>query len=103
MGGALTKEMMRLMHKQIYEEKRDSFLSLGDQGRYSEAQKRFAFELIGEYGMRATARILEIPRRTLQRWCRQNGIYVKRCPSWVREWARRRRKKRRFWEYRGYG
>ena len=103
MGSRLTKEMARLMHDQIYEEKRDSFLSLGDGGRYTEQQKRYAFELIEEHGMRATAKILEIPRRTLQRWCRQYGIYVKRCPSWVFEWARRRQKKRRFWEYRGYG
>ena len=103
MGDQFTKEKMRLMHDQIYEEKRDLFLSLGERGRYSEKQKRYAFELIGEYGMRATARILEIPRRTLQRWCRQYGIHVNRCPSWVFEWARRRRKKRRLWEYRGYG
>ena len=103
MGGTVTKELMRLMHKYIYEEKRDLFLSLGDRGRYTEKQKRFAFELIAEHGMRATARILRIPRRTLQRWCRQYGIYVKRCPSWVREWAERRREKRRFWQYRGFG
>ena len=103
MAGAFSKEMMRQMHEQIYEEKRDLFLSLGDKGRYTEQQKRYAFELIGEYGIRATARILEIPRRTLQRWCRQYGIRVRRCPSWVFEWARRRRKKCRFWEYRGYG
>jgi hypothetical protein len=103
MGTMSTKELMRLMHKEIYEEKRDLFFSLGGRGRYTEKQKRFAFELIAEHGMRATARILRIPRRTLQRWCRLYGIYVKRCPSWVREWARRRQKKRRFWEYRGYG
>ena len=103
MGGELTKDMMRLMHDQIYEEKRELFLSLGDRGRYSEQQKRYAFELIGEYGMRATARILQMQRRTLQRWCRQYGIHAQCCPSWVFEWARRRRKKRGFWEYRGYG
>ena len=98
-----TKELMRLMHEQVNEEKRDLFYSLGSRGRYTDKQKRFAFELIDEHGMRATARILGIPRRTLQRWCRQGGIYVKRCPSWVRDWAERRREKRRFWEYRGYG
>jgi len=82
---------------------RDLFCSLGDGGRYTEEQKRLAFELIAEHGMRATARILGIPRRTLQRWCRQYGIYVRRCPSWTRQWAKRRQKKRRFWLYRGYG
>ena len=83
MGTMSTKELMRLMHEEIYEEKRDCFLSLGGRARYSEAQKRFAFELIAEHGMRATARILQIPRRTLQRWCRNNIIFVKRCPYWV--------------------
>ena len=96
MGKGISKEMMRLMHDQIYEEKRELFRSLGDGGRYSEKQKRFTFELIDEHGIRVTARILEMPRRTLQRWCRQHAIYVKRCPSWVFEWAERRRKKRRF-------
>jgi len=103
MGWMSTKELIRLAQKEFDEEKRDCFLSLGGRGRYTEEQKRFAFELISEHGMRATARILKIPRRTLQRWCRQYGIYVRRCPSWVREWARRRQKKRRFWQYRGYG
>jgi len=88
-----TKEMMRLMHGQINDEKRGLFFSLGSGGRYTEKQKRFAFELINEHGMRATARILRIPRRTLQRWCRKYGIYVSRCPSWVRDWAERRREK----------
>jgi transposase-like protein len=90
------------MYEEIYERKRDLFLSLGDRGRYTEKQKRLAFELITEYGMRATARILKIPRRTLQRWCRQYGIYVKRCPSWIYGWAERRRKRREFWQRRGY-
>ena len=60
MGTMSTKELMRLMHEEIYEEKRDCFFSLGGRGRYTEAQKRFAFELIDEHGMRATARILRI-------------------------------------------
>lgn len=98
-----TKELMRLCHQEIYEQKRSCFEALGEDSQYSEAQKHYAFELISEYGIRATARILQIPRRTLQRWCRLYGIYVKRCPSWVFEWARRRRKKHRFWQYRGYG
>ena len=103
MGATSTKELIRLMQQEVYEEKRELFRSLGDGGRYTAKQKRFAFELIAEHGMRATARILQMPRRTLQRWCRQQGIYVKRCPSWVFERAERRRKKHRFWEYRGYG
>ncbi len=92
-----------MMIQEGNEDTRACFESLGDAGRYSEAQKHYAFELIVEHGMRATARILQIPRRTLQRWCRANDIRVRRCPSWVYEWAERRRKKRRFWQYRGYG
>jgi hypothetical protein len=91
------------MINEFNEEKRYSFISLGKGRQYTRAQKYYAFELINEHGVRATARILQMPRRTLQRWCRQDGIYVKRCPSWVFEWAERRQKKRRFWQYRGYG
>ena len=98
----IPKELMRLTHEQIYEENKDLFISLGKGGHYTESQKQYAFELINEHGMRATARILKIPRRTLQRWCRQYGIYVRRCPGWVYDWAGRRRKKREFWRRRGY-
>jgi len=103
MSKAETRRLMLMMQQQFYEDKRYHFIALGNEGQYTESQKSYAFELIDEYGIRATARILKIPRRTLQRWCRQYGIYVKRCPSWVFEWARRRQKKRRFWQYRGYG
>ena len=90
------------MISEFNEDKRFHFAALGNDGQYSEAQKKYAFELIDEHGIRATARILHLPRRTLQRWCRMYGIYVKRCPSWVFEWAERRRKKREFWQRRGY-
>ncbi|MHC4587647.1 MAG: hypothetical protein ACYS3N_24245 [Planctomycetota bacterium] len=98
-----TKQLIRMMINEMSEDRRCCFTSLGTGGQYTEPQKRYAFELISEFGIRATARVLQIPRRTLQRWCRKNGVYVKRCPSWVYEWAERRRKKRRFWQYRGYG
>ena len=78
------------------------FLHYGNGGRYTKKQKDYAFELIDEYGIRATARILKIPRRTLQRWCRKHCVWVKRCPDWVYGWAERRRKRREFWERRGY-
>jgi len=78
------------------------FLSLGNGGHYSKAQKACAFRAIEEYGIRATSRILLVQRRTLQRWCRQNDIYVKRCPSWVLEWAAKRRKRQEFWRGKGY-
>ena len=97
------KYLVRAMQSLIYEEKREFFESLGNAGHYSEEQKRFAFELISKHGIRATARILRIPRRTLQRWCKQYGVHVRRCPAWVFEWARRRRERLRFWQYKGYG
>ncbi|MHC4541321.1 MAG: hypothetical protein ACYS74_16335 [Planctomycetota bacterium] len=96
------KELIRQMIEEMYEDKRGCFTSLGKGGQYTEAQRRYAFELIDEHGMRATAKILRVPRRTLQRWCGLYGIYVRRCPSWVRGWAERRRKKREFWARRGY-
>jgi hypothetical protein len=102
MRGAVTKELMRLMHREIYEEKRAWFESLGQGYRYNDEQKVYAFELIEEHGVRATARILNIPRRTLQRWCRKHHVFVKRCPSWVHGWAERRRKRRESWRRRGY-
>jgi transposase-like protein len=71
-------------------------------GHYTEEQKKYSIGPINEYGIRVTARILSIPRRTLQRWCRQYDINVKRFPEWVFEWAEKRNKKREFWQRRGY-
>ena len=96
------KAMYRAMAEEFNEEKRAEFVFLGDGGRYTDEQRDYAFELIAEKGIRATTRILKIPRRTLQRWCRENGVWVKRCPSWVYEWAENRRKRRLFWQRRGY-
>jgi hypothetical protein len=102
MNRASNKEMFRAMAEQFNEEKRYEFESLGNDGQYTDKQRTYAFELINESGIRATARILRIPRRTLQRWCRRDGVYIRRCPSWVYEWAERRRKRREFWQRRGY-
>jgi phage antirepressor YoqD-like protein len=102
MSKASRKEMFRAMAEQFNEEKRYEFEALGNDGQYADSQKNYAFELIAESGLRATARILKIPRRTLQRWCRQHGVFVRRCPSWVYGWAERRRKQREFWRRIGY-
>lgn len=96
------RELIVLLIRAMNYEKCDRFIELGSGGHYTEAQKEYAFELIREHGIRGTARILEIPRRTLQRWCRKYYITVKRCPDWVYDWAERRRKRREFWERRGY-
>jgi hypothetical protein len=102
MSKAETRRLMLMMQQQFYEDKRYHFLALGNGGQYTESQKSYAFELIDEYGVRATAKILQIPRRTLQRWCRENGVWVRRCPAWVYQWGERRRKRRAFWRRRGY-
>lgn len=96
------RELIVLLIRAMNYEKCDRFISLGSGGHYTEAQKEYALDLIREHGIRGTARILQIPRRTLQRWCRKYYIPVKRCPDWVYEWAERRRKRREFWERRGY-
>ncbi len=97
-----TKEIILDFMQGINDEKRYRFMAFGNSGRYKDKQKNYAFELIGKSGIRATARILKTPRRTLQRWCRANYILVKRCPDWVYGWAERRRKRRLFWLRRGY-
>jgi len=93
---------LKILADYFNEEKRWEFEAKGEGRQYTDAQREYAFELIDEYGIRATARILQIPRRTLQRWCRKHYIWVKRCPSWVCGWAERRRKRREFWQRRGY-
>ena len=84
-------------------EMRLRFRYMGKPGRvYTEAQKEYALSQVDIYGVRATSRILQLPRRTLQRWCRSYGMPVRQCPSWVYDWAERRRKRREFWQRRGY-
>jgi hypothetical protein len=98
----VSRVFIKLLAEHFNEDKRIEFECMGDGGHYSERQKEYAFELIAEHGVRATARILQIPRRTLQRWCRKYNIYVRLYPPWIHEWAERRRKRKEFWERRGY-
>jgi DNA-directed RNA polymerase specialized sigma54-like protein len=60
--------MFRAMAEESNEEKRYEFESLGDDGQYTDEQRTHAFELINESGIRATARILKIPRRTIAKY-----------------------------------
>ena len=96
------KELIKAMQQQAYDEMKEDFLSMGHGGHYTNKQKKYAIKLIDEYGIRATSRILDLPRRTLQRWCRQYNVQVERCPAWVYEWAAKRRRRREFWQRRGY-
>ncbi|OHB52459.1 MAG: hypothetical protein A2Y10_15315 [Planctomycetes bacterium GWF2_41_51] len=83
-------------------DKRRKFLSFGNGKRYTDTQKNYAFGIIGNSGIRATARILNVSRRTLQRWCRKYNVDVRRCPEWVYEWAERRKRRKAFWARHGY-
>ena len=103
------RNLIRQLIKQQNEEMQSEFEALGNEEktfRYTEDQKDFAINLAQEKGVRATARILDLQRKTIQRWLRAKGIWVKRCPDWVFEWAYWRRKKREKWArtraYRGY-
>lgn len=93
-----------ILHAQqvVYDEMRAEFETMGTGGRYSPQQKEYAVGLIDEHGVRAASRILCLPRRTLQRWCRERSKHVRRCPAWVYSWAAKRQKKREFWARRGY-
>ena len=103
MGYQETKAMILVMAEQFNEEKREHFRYLGHGGHYTEKQIEYAFQIVREYGMRAASRILQISRRTLQRWnIKHSWMYFRRCPEWVYEWAERRRKRREFWARRGY-
>ncbi len=97
-----TREMIIEAYEEADLEKRMQFEAMGTGGCYTQRQKDYAFRLIDEYGVRATARILDMPRRTLQRWCQQQCKHVRRCPDWVYSWAAKRRKRREFWTRKGY-
>jgi hypothetical protein len=100
----MKKALILALIEGLNEETRIHFHVLGKHNKrnYTEQQKDFTLSLIDTYGIRATSKILEIPRRTIQRWCRQYGKKVNRCPLWVYEWVEKRRRKRDFWERRGY-
>jgi len=97
-----TRAMIIRVYQAVHDEMRMEFEAMGTDGRYCQTQKDYALRLIDEYGVRAAARILEIPRRTLQRWCRKQFKRVQRCPDWVYSWAAKRQKRREFWVRKGY-
>ena len=83
------------------ESDRSEFISLNpdmESFRYTQEQKDWAINKAGEIGVRATARILYLQRKTIQRWLRESGTTVRRCPEWVYEWADQRNKRREKWE-----
>ena len=94
-----TRSLIRLWieaenHKQL-----SYFQSLNPKGgHYTQEQKEYAIEKAATLGARATSRLLHVPRKTIQRWLRSEGIVVKRYPDWVYDWAYWKRKKREKWE-----
>ena len=99
MGKTNTRTLIRAFIEEENENKRAGFRALGSaKGRYTDAQKAYAIEAAQEMGVRATARLLNLHRKTVQRWLRDKGVQVKRCPDWVRDWAYWKRKRREKWE-----
>jgi len=97
-----TKALIRLWIEAENRKRLFYFNSLNpDGGQYSSEQKDYAIEKAATIGVRATSRLLHLPRRTIQRWLREKGITVKRCPDWVYDWAYWRRKRRE--RFRFYG
>jgi len=94
-----TKALIRLWIEADNRKKLLYFQSLNPKGgHYTREQKEYAIEKAKSIGVRATSRLLHLPRRTIQRWLRSYGITVKRCPSWVYDWAYWRGKRREKWE-----
>jgi len=102
MSKAVNRLAILALSEECNENARSELTFLGDGKRiYTERQREYVLSQVDFSGVRATSRILKVPRRTIQRWCRKYGKRVRRCPYWVYEWAERRRKRREFWERRG--
>ena len=79
-----TRELIRVFIEEENREKRAQFNALGlGRGHYTVEQKEYAIEKAISIGVRAASRLLNVPRRTIQRWLRVKGITIKRCPDWV--------------------
>ncbi len=94
-----TNALIRLYIELENERERSYFYSFNPSGGcYTEDQKKFAIEKSQSIGVRATSRLLQVPRKTIQRWLRKIGITVKRCPDWVFDWAYMRKKRMEQWK-----
>jgi hypothetical protein len=95
-----TRELIRMWIEAENRSQLSYFQNLNPgRGHYTTEQKEYAIEKAESTGVRAASRLLKVPRRTIQRWLRAEGITVKRCPSWVYDWAywrKRRIEKIRF-------
>jgi len=94
-----TKELIRLWIEAENRNQLCYFRSLNPKGGYySQEQKEYAIEKAEAMGVRATSRLLHVPRRTIQRWLMAKGITAKRCPNWVYDWAYWRKKRQQKWQ-----
>jgi len=94
-----TKELIRLWIEEENSNQLSYFRSLNPkEGHYTQEQKEYAIEKATTIGVRATSRLLQVTRRTIQRWLRAEAITVKRCPDWVYDWAYWRKKRQQKWK-----
>jgi len=94
-----TRELIRMWIEAENREQLFYFINLNPRGgHYTNEQKKYAIHKAQTIGVRATSRLLKIPRKTIQRWLRAKGIRVKICPAWVYDRAYWRRKRREKWE-----
>jgi hypothetical protein len=93
------KALIRLWIEAENDEQLSYFQSLNPKGgHYTQEQKEYVVEKAKSIGVRATSRLLHLPRRTIQRWLRKRGMAVQRCPDWVYSWAYRKKKRREKWK-----
>ncbi len=96
--GLMELELAFIRARNTEEREEFSALNPGPKSwRYTPEQRAWAIKKAREIGVRATARLLKIERRTIQRWLRAEGIRVRRAPAWVYEWAETRNRRREKW------
>jgi len=94
-------EMTRYRFNKLNDDKEELYINgikAQHSWKYTQKQQAFAMNQICEYGVRATARILQIPRSTLQNWIRKYYIDVPRYPQWMDSWRRKKLKMRRIFQ-----
>jgi hypothetical protein len=89
-----TRELIRMWIEAENRSQLSYFENLNPgRGHYTTEQKEYAIEKAKSIGVRAASRLLHVHRKTIQRWLREKGVRVKRCPDWVYDWAYWRRKR----------
>jgi hypothetical protein len=85
-----TRELMRMWIEAENRSQLSYFQNLNPgRGHYTTERKEYSIEKAKSIGVRAASRLLYVHRKTIQRWLREKGIRVKRCPDWA-YWRRKR-------------